>query len=315
MKGTLKQKAQVRLVPLQKRKSKVSLELLGAAPQKNISFRRYWEGLPAILAVHNLKTLVGKIFEAKKKGNPVIVMFGAHVVKVGLSRYLMALMEKGFITALATNGAGVIHDFELSFGGETSEDVAENLKKGTFGFAKETGQYLNSWAKLAARQSKGLGLTVGEQILKSDFPNKDLSLFAKAAALGLPLTVHVGIGTDIVYQHPNCDGAAWGKASYEDFKIFTRAVAKLADGGGVAMNWGSAVLMPEVFLKTIAINKNLGRSFKNLTSVNFDMIPHYRPRVNVLERPTQEEGSLALNFIGHHEILLPLLAQALIDGE
>ncbi len=305
--------SKVRLVLLKKRHSKVHLANLGGTPRQGISFQKYWENLPNILAVQNLKLLVDKIRQAKKNRRPILIFFGAHVIKVGLSRYVEVLMEKGFVSAFATNGAGLIHDFELAFGGETSEDVAVNLKKGTFGFAKETGDNLNRWAKEAAAKSRGLGSYVGETILKSKFPNKNLSLFAKAYALGVPATAHVAIGTDIIYQHPSCDGAAWGKASYEDFKIFAGMVGKLASGGGVVMNWGSSVLMPEVFLKALAINKNLGKSFKNLTCANFDMIPHYRPRVNVLERPTQEAGSIALNFIGHHEILLPLLAQALIE--
>lgn len=302
----------VRLVPLKTRPSKVPLKLLGTYPKKGRSFNDFWQGLPDILAVKNLRLLVDRIRLARKKGKPVMVLFGAHVIKVGLSRYLTSLMEGGWITALATNGAGLIHDFELSFAGHTSEDVGAHLKKGIFGFAKETGFYVNEWAKGAAKAGLGLGLHAGEQIAKSAFLNKELSLFAKAYSLKIPVTVHVAIGTDIIYQHPNCDGAAWGAASFKDFQRLTQIVGEL-DGGGVVMNWGSAVLMPEVFLKAVAVNCNLGRRFRELTAANFDMINHYRPRVNILERPAHLDNGTAINITGHHEILLPLLAQALVE--
>ncbi|MBI4370614.1 MAG: hypothetical protein HY547_10350 [Elusimicrobia bacterium] len=303
-----------KFISIKDRQSKVHLEFLGSAPRAGVSFDNFWKGLPSILAAGQLKEFVDRLRQSRDKGKPIVAMFGAHVIKTGLSRYLISLMEKGWVTALATNGAGVIHDFELAYAGETSEDVAAQLKKGIFGFTKETGEHLNRWAKEAALKGRGIGEAVGARISKSQFPNKALSLFARAYELNLAATVHVAIGTDIIYQHPNCDGGAWGKASYQDFLRLTEVVGCL-DEGGVVMNWGSNVLMPEVFLKALAINKNLGRSFRNITAANFDMIYHYRPRVNVLERPTQERGSKAFNFIGHHEIMLPLLAQALMESE
>lgn len=304
----------VRLVPLTERPSKVKLELLGRLPKRAASFKNFWEGLPDILAVRNLREFVRRLAEARRKKYPILMMFGAHVIKTGLSRYLITLMEQGWVTAFACNGAGVIHDFELAYAGQTSEDVASALRNGTFGFARETGQYLNQWAQEAAKGGQGLGFTVGEKIAKSKFPNRDLSLFARAWKLKVPATVHVAIGTDIIYQHPNCDGGAWGEASYRDFRRLTGIVQEMSRGG-VLMNFGSTVLMPEVFLKALAVNKNRGLKYPNLTAANFDMIVHYRPRVNILERPTQEtERPSAFNFVGHHEILLPLLAHALIEA-
>ncbi|MBI2070188.1 MAG: deoxyhypusine synthase family protein [Elusimicrobia bacterium] len=302
----------LRFVSLKTRASKVRLEFLGSEPKKGGSFKSFFNGLPAILAAQNLREFVEAVVNAKKKKRPVLMMFGAHVIKTGLSRYIITLMEKGWVTALATNGAGVIHDFELAFAGQTSEDVPAQLKAGIFGFARETGQYLNGWAREAAGLGSGLGETIGQKIAASRFPNRRMSLFARAYGLGVPATVHAAIGTDIVYQHPNCDGGAWGQASYTDFKRLTEIVGDLA-GGGVIMNWGSAVLMPEVLLKAIAINRNKGRRMDKITAANFDMIPQYRPRVNVLERPTLWSGSRAFNFIGHHEILLPLVSQALVE--
>jgi len=303
----------VRYISLKDRASKVRLDLLGKEPRAGASFRDFWDGLPEILAARELKILVEKILEARRLKRGVLAMFGAHVVKVGLSHYLIRLMEKKFVTALAANGAAAIHDFELAYCGSTSEDVARHLKKGIFGFARETGDYLNRWARGAARAKRGLGDAIGAAIAGSRFPNRSLSVLARARDLGVPATLHVAIGTDIIYQHPSCDGAAWGEGSLRDFRTLTRVVGGLA-GGGVAMNWGSAVLLPEAFLKAVAVGKNLGVSFRNLTTANFDMVNHYRPRMNVLERPTQEPGSMALNFTGHHEILLPLLAHALLEA-
>ena len=304
----------VRLVPLARRPSKIRLDLLGREPKRGASFRNFWQGLPDILAVRDLRLLVERLAQARRKKHPVLLMFGAHVIKTGLSRYLISLMEREWVTALACNGAGVIHDFEIAYAGRTSEDVAVALKNGTFGFARETAEYLNAWAKEAASSGEGLGRAIGRRISESQFPNKSLSLFARAWELGVPISVHAAIGTDIIYQHPSCDGAAWGGASFQDFRRLAEIVRDLGSGG-VVMNFGSAVLMPEVFLKALAINKNLGVRFPNLTTANFDMILHYRARVNILERPTQETSRRsAFNFTGHHEILLPLLAQALVES-
>ncbi|MBI4668573.1 MAG: hypothetical protein HY747_05210, partial [Elusimicrobia bacterium] len=294
------------------RPSKVRLDMLGREPGRGLSFHEFWRGLPSILAVENLRDLIESIAAARRKKKPVLMMFGAHVIKTGLSRYVISLVKSGWVTALATNGAGAIHDFELAFAGLTSEDVAVRLKKGVFGFTRETPEHLNSWAKEAAASGRGLGETIGERIARSRFPNRGVSLFSQAFLADVPITVHAAIGTDTVYQHPACDGAAWGAASYNDFRRFARIVGCL-DGGGVAMNWGSAVIMPEIFLKAVAIARNLGNPMSGLTTANFDMISHYRPRVNVLERPAMGKGSKSFNFIGHHELLLPLVAQALAE--
>jgi hypothetical protein len=303
----------VRTVPLRRRRSKVHLSDLahGRNFTRGASFARFWEGLPNILASKDLKELVGRLRTARSRKKPIVLMFGAHLIKTGLSPIILQLMREGWVTVLAANGASVIHDFELSFAGITSEDVARNLSDGSFGMAKETGEFVNKAAKEAASSGRGLGETVGRLIAESGFPNRSLSLFAEAWRLGLTATVHVGIGTDIIYQHPNCDGAAWGESSYRDFRVLAGVLSKLG-GGGVVLNVGSAVILPEVFLKALTVARNLGHPVRNFTTANFDMYRMYRPTVNVVERPVLQGGK-GYSFTGHHEILLPLLAQALLE--
>jgi hypothetical protein len=266
--------------------------------------------LPHILAVHDFRATVKAVVRARQNKRPVILGMGAHPIKVGLSPVIIDLMEKNIITAIATNGACIIHDFELSFIGHTSEDVGEELQKATFGMARETGRYLNRAIKEGVRKGYGIGKSVGELISKSRFKFKGKSIFASAYELNLPATVHIAIGTDIIHMHPDAEGSTLGEGSFSDFRLLCSVVSDLE--GGVYINLGSAVIMPEVFLKALTVSRNLGNRVENITTVNMDFIQHYRPRENVLKRPTIKKGS-AYALTGHHEIMFPLLAAAIIE--
>lgn len=301
----------VKTVSLTTRPSKVRTSAFARQLKKTASFSNFFASLPEILAGKNLKDLVQSIIKAREKDKPVLFTFGAHVLKCGLSPLLIDLMKKRIITALATNGASTVHDFELSYSGQTSEDVAKRLEDGSFGMTRQTGEFLNRAASLAAATDEGLGRTIGQEIEKHKLPNRSLSVFAQSYRLNVPITVHVAIGTDIIYQHPQCDGAAWGKASYRDFLTFAESVSQLGHGG-VIINFGSAVIMPEVFLKSLTICRNLGYNVSDFTTANFDMIQQYRPMQNIVTRPTLK-GGRGYSFIGHHELMLPLLYAALIE--
>lgn len=295
---------------LEKRKSKVSINAFATPFIKGNTFKDFITKLPDILAVNDFKSTVHSIVKARHNKRPVILGMGAHPIKVGLSPVIIDLMRKDIITALATNGACIIHDFEISYIGKTSEDVQAELQKGTFGMAKETGKYLNMAMKYGVKKGYGIGRSVGEMISKSQFRFKDKSIFATAYELDIPATVHVAIGTDIIHMHPDADGFIIGESSFRDFKLFTSVVSDLE--GGVYINLGSAVIMPEVFLKALTVARNLGNRIEDITTVNMDFIQHYRPGENVLKRPTFPKGySYALT--GHHEIMFPLLAAAIIE--
>lgn len=304
--------SRVKTVALKKRPSKVNKSDFSKTLKKPVSFNDFFSSMPEILAGKNMRNLVKSILAARKKGKPVICAFGAHVLKCGLAPMLIDLAEKGFITAFASNGASMVHDFELASAGFTSEDVAARLKDGSFGMTRETGVFLNGAASKAREEGLGLGHTLGREIERNKLANRQLSVYAAAYRLGMPFTAHVAIGTDIIYQHPQCDGAAWGDASYRDFLIFANNVAKLGSGG-VFLNFGSAVIMPEVFLKALTTARNLGHKVFNFTTANFDMIRQYRPLTNIVSRPTKDGGQ-GYDFTGHHEIMLPLLYAALIDS-
>ena len=290
------------------RPSKVSLKRLGKPLRPGLSFREFLAALPRELAAKDLLEIASSMAKALREGRLVIWGFGAHVIKVGLSPLVIDLMERGLISALMMNGACMVHDAELALAGFTSEDVAQALQDGSFGAARETGALLNEAARLG--REMGLGKALGKLIAEGDFPHKDLSLFARAFALGVPVTVHVAIGTDIVHIHPEADGAAIGEATFYDFRLFCRLVSRLE--GGVFFLAGSAVILPEVFLKAVSVVRNLGYPLKNFTTVNFDFIRHYRPLTNVVHRPTLS-GGRGYHITGHHEILLPLLAGALLE--
>lgn len=257
-----------------------------------------------VLENRNLGILAERIVEAFSNDNQIIWMMGAHVIKVGMSPYIQDLMKKGIIKHLAFTGAGAIHDFEIAMIGETSEDVAENIVDGSFGMAEETGRYINEAIKQGAQENWGYGESIAKKIVSSNLPYKSYSLFAAALELNVNISVHVAIGTDIVHQHPLCDGAATGKCSYQDFLSFIEAVESLEKG--VLVNIGSAVILPEVFLKALTMARNMGYFISDITTANLDMIDHYRPRVNVVQRPTAE-GGLGLGIIGRHEKTIPSL--------
>lgn len=293
---------------LKGRKSKVSLKGLGK-PFEGGSFRDFLNCLPHALAVKDMKAVVTSVVKARKRKRYVVLGMGAHPIKVGLSPIIINLMQKDIITAVAMNGACIIHDFELSLIGHTSEDVDRELCKGTFGMAKETGEELNDAIKEGVSRGDGIGKAVGDYILRRKFPYRRFSILAEASRLNIPATVHVAIGTDIIHMHPQADGASIGEGSMRDFRLFASVVADLR--GGVYINLGSAVIMPEVFLKAVAIARNLKHDLSGITTVNMDFIQHYRCRENVLRRPTLSGGkSYALT--GHHEIMFPLLAAAII---
>lgn len=292
------------------RHSKVSVADFASPMQAGMTVKQLLAALPSQLAGVDFPDLVQRIAAARKQGRPVILGMGAHVIKVGLNPVLIDLMRRGIITALALNGAGIIHDSEIAMVGKTSEEVADVLGTGAFGAARETGEMLNAAIIAGAGKDIGIGQAIGEMLLDNRFPHNDTSLLAMACELGVPVTVHVAMGTDIIHIHPGADGAAIGKAGHHDFRVFCRLISDLE--GGVYLNVGSAVLLPEVFLKALTVVRNLGHQVKQFTTANFDFIRHYRPSTNVVHRPTLEGGK-GFNFTGHHELMLPLLAAAVID--
>ncbi|HCC68702.1 MAG TPA: hypothetical protein DEP99_02320 [Nitrospiraceae bacterium] len=295
---------------LKGRKSKVKLNDLGSPFSKG-SFGDFLNSLPKTLAANNIREIVNSIIKARRSNRPVILGMGAHPIKVGLSPIIIHLMEKGIITAIAMNGACIIHDFELSFIGYTSEDVDREICTGTFGMAEETGIELNQAIKKGVSAGHGIGMAVGEFISKGRFPYSKYSILATAYKINIPATVHVALGTDIIHMHPEADGVATGEGSMRDFRLFASVISDLE--GGVYINLGSAVILPEVFLKALSVARNLGHTVKNFTTVNMDFIQHYRPHENVLRRPTLEAGRFYA-ITGHHEIMFPLLSAAIMDS-
>jgi len=298
----------VRTTPLKGRKSRVALSDLARTPRKGASFREFEKSLPGLLAVREMRALADAVARAARARKTVLWMIGAHVIKAGLSPVLIELMRCRALTALAMNGAGAIHDYEMAACGKTSEDVARGLKDGSFGMAGETGVFLNRAAQLG--KSVGFGKALGSTIAIARLPHRDISLLHEALRNDLPATVHVAIGTDIVHMHPTADGAAIGAASFTDFRRLCSVAGTLE--GGVVINAGSAVLLPEAFLKALNVARNLSNRVRRFTAANLDMIQHYRPNVNVVERPTAL-GGRGISLTGHHEIMIPLLAQSVIE--
>jgi hypothetical protein len=292
------------------RHSKVSIQDFASPLRPGMTVRQLLAALPQQLAGVDFPDLVTRIGEAHRNHKKILIGMGAHVIKVGLNPILIDLMQRGIISGIALNGAGIIHDAEIALAGRTSEEVANVIGAGAFGAAQETGELLNTAILEGACKNIGIGQAVGETLLAHRFPHNNQSLLATAAQLGLPVTVHVAMGTDIIHIHPSADGAAIGKAGHHDFRVFCRLVSELEDG--VYLNIGSAVLLPEVFLKALTLVRNLGHQVKHFTTANFDFIRHYRPATNVVHRPTLEGGK-GFNFTGHHEIMLPLLAAAILD--
>ncbi len=312
---------------IKRRKNLVSIKQF-AKVIENKEFSKFLDSLPEILAGNNFRDVIDAIVKAANKNRQVVMAIGAHVIKCGLSPVIIDLMKRGIITAVAMNGSVAIHDYEISLIGETSEDVSHGLKDGSFGMARETAEAFQTAAVSQAvvlspeptrlpcgnatgrgnkQKSIGLGRALGRQIIKDKNKYKQYSILAAGAKLGIPTTVHVAMGTDTIHMHPNISGSDMGESSHVDFKILCSIVADLE--GGVWMNVGSAVIMPEVFLKALAVARNLGKKVKDFTAVNMDMIQHYRPQTNVVQRPTTHGYSIT----GHHEIMLPLLRLGILS--
>lgn len=298
----------VKRYSIKKRYSKVDSSRLSIPYHAGSSFLKWFDSLPKILIASDLHEFVDRIVAARLKEKPVILMMGAHVIKVGLSPIVIDLMRQNVITCVATNGAGIVHDSELCLFGQTSEEVADGLADGTFGMVEETGSFINTSILDGHRQQLGLGEAVGKRLSEQTKGWQEHSILGNAYAHDVPATIHVAIGTDIIHQHPDADGEAIGATSFRDFRIFTSQVAKLHDGG-VVINFGSNVIMPEVFLKALTVARNIHKHVTNFYTANFDMLQHYRPRVNVVQRPTLTGGK-GYSFTGHHEIMMPLLAAA-----
>lgn len=290
------------------RKSKVSLGNFAKPSTNNQTIENFIESLPNILAGESFKQFIDDYLNSIESQSSVLLMMGAHVVKVGIGPILIEAMKRGWITHLALNGACVIHDVEIALWGITSEDVAEGLEDGSFGMARESTEFINQAVK-AGKDKMGYGEAIATALDASGGPHLDYSILYNALKLDIPFTVHSALGTEIIHQHPSVDGAAVGDTTWTDFQIFSKNVSTL-DSNSTVLNIGSAVIMPEVFLKALTVARNLGYSAFGFSSATFDMIRHYRPTVNVVERPTQNTGK-GYYFIGHHEIMLPLLFAAL----
>ena len=302
--------SQVKTYPLSERKSKVSAKDFARVWQKGLRYKDFLDSLPDILAGKHIKSVISSIATAVRKNKTVIFAMGAHVIKVGLNPVVIDLMERRVITAVAMNGAGIIHDLELAMVGRTSEDVAAALDNGSFGMADETCSLLSQAVNLAGHKFIGLGDAVGRIITERALPHQNQSILAAGIRLDIPVTVHVAIGTDIIHMHPNFDARETGEATHKDFRKFSAVVASLEEG--VFLNVGSAVIMPEVFLKALTLVRNLGHDIENFTTVNMDFIRQYRPLTNVVKRPTLK-GGRGFDLTGHHEIMVPLVAAGIIE--
>jgi hypothetical protein len=300
----------VRTYPLKKRKSRVSVDFFARMPVKGDTLRGFLNRLPGIFAAEDFKSVVRAVISARKKQRPVVLGMGAHPIKLGLSPVIIELMKRKIITALATNGASSVHDFEVALIGQTSEDVSGEICSGSFGMARETGRKVNLAINKGVKKGYGIGKALGEYIHQGSFKYREKSIFSSAHELNVPLTVHVALGTDIIHMHPEVDGAALGEGSMRDFRLLVSVISDLR--GGVYINLGSAVILPEVFLKALNTARNLGNKVDGITTVNMDFIQHYRPRENVMKRPTIKSGKYYA-LTGHHEIMFPLLASAIIE--
>ncbi|MBI3004624.1 MAG: hypothetical protein HYY49_04325 [Ignavibacteriales bacterium] len=298
----------IRTISITSRKSKVRRGAFAhVVNARTAKLKDFVDSLPRILAADELRDLASDIARARSKKKPVILMLGAHVIKVGLSSIIVDLVERRIATHVAMNSAAAIHDVETAMWGKTSEDVAVNIVDGKFGMSKETGDFINkALVKGSLESSDGYGEALAKKLIALRAKNRDVSILVSCFHNNVPVTVHAAIGTDIVHQQPTMDGAATGEMSFRDFKILANSVKDLR-GGGVVLNIGSAVILPEVFLKALTVARNLGHKARGFATANFDMIRHYRPQVNVVERPTQKHGR-GYNFTGHHEIMVPLLA-------
>ena len=298
--------------PIAERSNKVSLQRDFAGDiSACMSVSALLGALPNQLGGESLNAVINAVVKAREQGKPVVIALGGHGIKCGLQPVLKRLIQADIITAVAMNGSATIHDYEISLIGETSEDVGAVLHCGTFGMAEETGRDINGALKAGVAEGIGYGEALGRFIVQNGNPHRASSLLATCYEKGIPATVHVAVGTDIIHQHPACDGAVLGQATFTDFRLFTSVVSTLGHGG-VFINIGSAVIMPEVFLKALSIAQNMGFHVDGFTTANFDMTQHYRPLQNVVKRPTAGD-SRGLTLTGHHEIMIPLLAAGILD--
>jgi hypothetical protein len=303
----------IRTYPLKSRKSKVAASDFARPGNRAMTIGEFVDSLPNILAAADLKAIVSAIAKAQRSGGGILWGLGAHVIKTGLGPVIIDLMRRGFVSAIATNGAAVIHDFEIALAGTTSEDVDEALGPGQFGMADETGRLLNGAINDGISKGLGLGQSVSQFLHAREPQYAKSSILAEAARLGVPVTVHVAVGTDIIHMHPAASGSAIGEGSLRDFRYFVTNVSQLEHG--VYLNCGSAVVLPEVFLKAVALVRNRGTKLEHLTTVNLDFVRGYRPETNVVRRPISGGSGHGYSLVGHHELLIPLLAAALIERD
>jgi hypothetical protein len=303
----------VNTYPLAERPSKVSAEDFARPVSEDATLRDFLASLPNILAVQSVRQLAAQVRRARRLGRPIIWGVGGHVVKTGLAPLVIDLMKRGFVTAVAANGSVLVHDAEIALVGSTSEDVDASLGAGAFGAAEETGRLLNEAAREGARDAVGLGEALGRALVALSPRHEELSLLCAAYRMRLPFTAHVAVGTDIAHFHPRADGAALGATTHTDFRLLAELVRRL-DGGGVYLNVGSAVILPEVFLKCVTLVRNLGHRLEDFTTANFDFIQSYRPLTNVVRRPTSGGAGRGFSITGHHELTIPLLAAELLCG-
>ena len=304
----------IKTYELASRPSKVTIKDFAKPIGENDTLKTFLDKLPNILAIQSLREIARQIRRAKELKKPIVWGIGGHIVKTGLAPVIIDLMEKGFVSAIASNGSVLVHDTEIALVGFTSEDVDASLGKGDFGAARETGEILNNAAKSGTKDKIGLGEAMGREILQNNPPNAAISLLCRAYERKIPFTTHLAIGADIGHFHASCDGAALGAASHADFKLFCSIVKEL-NGGGVYLNLGSAVVLPEIFLKAVTVVRNLGFPLEDFTTANFDFIQSYRPNTNVVRRPTANGAGRGFSITGHHEFTVPLLAAHILCGE
>jgi hypothetical protein len=303
----------VNTYPLASRPSKVTTKDFAQPVSEESSLADFLSSLPNILAVRSLRELAARIRRARERRKPVIWGIGGHVIKTGMSPVIIDLMRRGFVSAIAANGSVLVHDAEIAMVGSTSEDVDASLGAGAFGGADETGKLLNLAAQEGARNRMGLGEALGHALVERDPPHKDYSLLCAAYEMRVPFTAHVTIGADIAHFHPSADGAALGETTHTDFRLLAEMVRRM-DGGGVYLNIGSAVILPEIFLKAVTLVRNLGHHWSDITTANLDFIQSYRPLTNVVRRPVADGAGQGYSITGHHELTIPLLAAELICG-
>ena len=304
----------IKTYELASRPSKVTVRDFAVPVAEEDSLREFLNKLPNILAVQSLREIAAQIRRARDSNKPIVWGIGGHVIKTGLAPVLIDLMRKGFVSAIAANGSVLVHDTEIALVGFTSEDVDATLGKGDFGAARETGEILNSAAQRGNRDKIGLGEAMGREVYEQNPPNADVSLLCQTYKNKIPFTVHLTIGADIGHFHASCDGAALGAVSHTDFRLFC-SIVKEFGGGGVYLNLGSAVVLPEIFLKAVTVVRNLGFALEDFTTANFDFIQHYRPVTNVVRRPTDRGAGRGFSVTGHHEIMIPLLAAHILSGK